>query len=138
MVMISSAPLGHQFFDRVAAVAAALPILLVVPGVLANGESDSLPAKLQNVLFLGGLEIARLVEDVVVRQQHLGLVENDFAVFDNGGGVLRSDGCVGRRAADITDDQGGFQTGRLQRQSIRALAPFDRGMTVFRPDRAAG
>src|SRR5882724_5352257 len=53
--------------------------MLVVPGVFADRQGNLLAAEIEQLLALGGGEIAHLVEDIVGRKQHLRLDEFDAA-----------------------------------------------------------
>ena len=77
----------REFIHRVPPVQRPFPELLVVPGVLADGEGNGQAADFDHRLLFGGTEVARLVEDVVGRQQHLVLAEDDAPAFEHGGGV---------------------------------------------------
>ena len=63
----------------VAVVAAIRPEILVVPRVFANRHAKRLAMKLHGLLFFRRMEITRFIEHVVRGQQHLALLENDFA-----------------------------------------------------------
>src|SRR5437667_7452214 len=57
-----------KLLHGIAAIEAALPILLVVPDVFADRKRRLGSANLNGKLLLGGLEVARLVENVVSRE----------------------------------------------------------------------
>src|SRR4051794_39325873 len=80
-----------EFFYRVAAVTTPLPILLIVPGVFANTQSNSSAVQCANALLVARKKIACLVEDVIGRQQHLVLPEEKLAALNHGGRILSSD-----------------------------------------------
>ena len=81
LIRICAAGVG-QLLDRIALIEAALPELLVVPGVLADGERDVRGRRCSAELRrIAGHEIARFVEDVVGGQQHLCLPEQDLAAL---------------------------------------------------------
>ena len=61
--------------------------MFVVPGILTDGQRHLLAAKAEQLLALGGSEVAHLVEDVVGGQQHLRLDELDAPVAQQGRGV---------------------------------------------------
>src|SRR5439155_25968803 len=69
----------RQLRDRIALVEAALPVLLVIPGVLADGECETASIESGEVWRIAGQEVAGFVEHVVSRQQHLRLPEDDPA-----------------------------------------------------------
>src|SRR6516225_7077708 len=71
--------LGGEFKNGIASVHGRRPEVLVVPGVLANGDTELLVVEGINVLAISRLEIAGLVEDVVGRKEHFGLLENNAA-----------------------------------------------------------
>ena len=77
-----------QFLHRIAAVAPALPILLVVPDVFANGQRGDGIAQRQRRLFRGRLKIARFIEDVVGGQQHFMLAKRDAPALQHRGAVV--------------------------------------------------
>ena len=95
---------ADQFFDRIDAIQPPVPEALVVPGILTDGQSHLLAAKAEQLLALGGSEVAHLVEDVIGGQQHLRLDELDAPFAQQGGGVHRFFARVrfgrGYRAAD--------------------------------------
>ncbi len=92
--------------DRVALVEALGPEALVVPGVLADGQADGHAVQVEGGVLLGGLEVAHLVEDVVVRQQHLVAALDDAAVLEHRGGVGGPPAVGGGGAGEVADDDG--------------------------------
>jgi hypothetical protein len=76
-----------QFIDGIALIEALFPEILVVPGIFANGERDRVGTEVEEVLPVGGAEVALLVEDVVIGQQHFALAEMDVAALEDDGGV---------------------------------------------------
>src|SRR5437899_7499293 len=59
----------RQTCCRVAPVAPLAPEILVIPDILANGQTDGLAFELERKVFDGGLKVAILVEHVISRQQ---------------------------------------------------------------------
>ena len=112
----------RQFLDGVAAIERALPKLLVVPGVLADGERDFAAIQKENRLGLGGDEVARLVEHIVGGQQHLGLPEQDIAARQHGGAIGGALTGGGLRGADVSGDHGDRERGGLGCQTFQLLA----------------
>src|SRR5437868_9078948 len=88
----------NELFDGITGIAATFPILLVVPEVFADGERDSRASNGADGLAVSGLKIACFVEDVIGRQQHFALIEDDVAVLDHSSGVLGLDCGVFRRS----------------------------------------
>ncbi len=116
-----------EVLDRILAVEAALPELLVVPGVLADGEGDLVAAEIEECLALGGQEVAGLVEDVVSGQQHLRLREEDAAALDDGGAVGGAFAGGGPRAAGVSADDGGRERGGFGGEPRELLfGPFEK------------
>ena len=76
-----------EFLHGVALIEPAVPKRLIVPGVFANGDRDRSNSQRGEFLAFGRTEVALLVEDVVVRQQHLMLAEGDLAALEHGGSV---------------------------------------------------
>ena len=79
--------LPGQLLRRVARVARLLPEELVVPEVLADGEADPHPRHLDDGHLRRRIEVPRLVEDVVGRQQGLAPERGDLPVAQQGAGV---------------------------------------------------
>ena len=77
----------NQRLDRIDRVEALVPEVLVVPGVLADGERHLLAAERKQRLASGRGEVAHLVEHVVGGQKHFRLQEGDGAVLEQGGGI---------------------------------------------------
>ena len=67
---------------RIAVVELLSPEAFVVPGVFADRDAELFVVKREDVLGMRGLEVARFVEDVVGRQQHFALLEEDFSSGD--------------------------------------------------------
>src|ERR1019366_1953030 len=78
---------ADQFLHGIDAIEPPVPEALVVPGVLADGQSHLLAAKAEQLLALGRSKVAHLVEDVIGGQQHLRLDEFDASLAQQGGGV---------------------------------------------------
>ena len=98
---------GDQFGDRVAGVHGRGPEGFIVPDVLANGDTELFPFQAVDILLVGGLEVAGLVEDVVGGQQHLALFEDDAAAGDERGfiGDVLTAAVVGN-VAGVANDGG--------------------------------
>ena len=58
-----------------------------VPAVLAHGDADADAALLEDRAAVADREVALLVEDAVVREEHLVVHGPELAVVDEGGGV---------------------------------------------------
>ncbi len=82
-----AASLPDDFRDGIAIVELLGPETFVVPGIFADGDAELLGLKRKHVLGVRGLEVARLVEDVVGGQQHFALLEKNFSLGDERGGV---------------------------------------------------
>ena len=78
--------------------------MFVVPGVFANGERHLLRLRIENLLMIGGREVARLVEDIVGGQQPLRLEESDLAVAQQRRASSRPT-CRWRSLAGVTNPQ---------------------------------
>src|SRR5690242_664739 len=72
-----------QLLDGIAAIELPLPELFVVPGVLADRERNLRAIERVDLLAFGRHEVTRFIEDIVRRQQHLGLPEPDTSFFEN-------------------------------------------------------
>ena len=102
-----------EFLNGIALITAALPKLLVIPAVFADGNGDFFAAQMAEFLGGAGQKIAGFVENVVIGQEHFDLLEDDFAMVDDGGGVLGADGGAFGRVGDVAEDEGGFEVGAL-------------------------
>ena len=71
--------LAHQLFHGIDGVEAARPEVLVVPGVLADGDGQAHAVQFDHLLGAGGRKVALLVEDIVEGQQALVLLEQQLA-----------------------------------------------------------
>ena len=71
---------ADQVLDRVDAIKAPIPKMLIVPGVFADREGHRLAIDADDLLMIGGREVPHLVEDIVAGQQPLRLQEIDLAV----------------------------------------------------------
>ena len=115
--------LPHLLLYRIDLVQPLLPVALVVPGVLADGQRHQLVADLHHFLVVGRCEVPLLIEDVVERQQHLALGKGDLALLHQHGRVAHALARTRRRrhqrAADHRDR---FAGGRLARNLRRSLA----------------
>ncbi len=96
--------LPHKLGDGIAFIQALCPEIFVVPGILANGDAELLFVEANDRLRMRGLEITRLVEDVVGGQQHLALLENNAAIGDERGGIGNGLSRVVLSLADIPDN----------------------------------
>src|SRR5260221_3283247 len=72
----------RQFRDRIALVEAALPVLLVIPGVLADREGQTVSIESGEGWRLAGEEVAGFVEHDVGRQQHFRVPADCLATLD--------------------------------------------------------
>ena len=79
-----SSSLRDDFGDGIAIVAAIGPESFVVPDVFTDGDAQLLVAESVDGLLVRGLEVARLIEDIVGGQQHFALLKNDAALGDEG------------------------------------------------------
>ena len=86
---------GGEFLGGTAVVAAVVQEHLVVPDVLANGDAHFRAENFHRRVAGRRLEVAILVEHVVVRQQRLVADGGHLAVLQHGGGVLRRAAGVG-------------------------------------------
>ena len=128
--------LRHEIDDRIRLVELLGPEIFVVPDVFADGDAQLLAAERKNLLARRGLEIARLVEDVVGGQQHLVLLEGHAAFGEQSGGVPGgfAGGGMGARGVANQDGQGrflsergdggavAFEEGRALEQVLRKIA----------------
>ena len=74
--------LAHELFHGIHLVEPPRPEVLVVPGVLADGDGQPLAVQLHHLLRPAGRKVALLVEDVVEGQQPLVLLEEHAAAID--------------------------------------------------------
>ena len=79
--------LAHQIFHRVDIVQAARPEVLVVPGVLADGDGQPHSVQFDHLLRTRGRKVTLLVEDVVERQQPLVLLQQQTPSVQQNGGI---------------------------------------------------
>ena len=79
--------LAHQLFNRIDRVQAARPEVLVIPGVLADGDGQPEAVQLDHLLRLRRGKVALFVEDIVEGQQALVLFEKQAAAVEKNGGV---------------------------------------------------
>ena len=79
--------LAHELFHGIDGVEAARPEVLVVPGVLADGDGEANAFEFDHLLRAGWREVALLIEDVVKGQEPLVLFEEQLAAVDEDGGV---------------------------------------------------
>ncbi len=96
--------LAHQLFHGIDRVEPARPEVLVVPGVLADGDGQANAVEFDHFLRAGGRKVALLVEDVVKGQQALVLLEQQTAAVEEDGGIERP-ACTHRR--DLLRGPGG-------------------------------
>ena len=80
-------PAPIQVFDGIDAVEAAVPEILVVPGILADGKRTRGAGQTQQRLAVSRGEVAHLVENVIGGQEALGLDGGNLAVAQHGGRV---------------------------------------------------
>src|SRR5208282_1871995 len=79
--------LPHELFHGIDGVEAAPPEILVVPGVLADGDGEAETLEVDDLLGPGWGEVALLVKDVIEGQEPLVLLEEQLAAVDKDGGV---------------------------------------------------
>ena len=79
--------LAHELFDGIDGVEATRPEVLVVPGVLADGDGEPSSVELDDLLRSGRRKVALLIENVIERQQPLVLFKKQVAAVDEYGGV---------------------------------------------------
>src|SRR5258708_22272702 len=120
--------LCSQFGDWVAVVASHRPEVLVVPHVLANRDAQLFVAEAEYFLFRGWLKIARLVEYIVGRQQHLALLEDNLAAAQQRGLIRYTAASPILVFADVAHNGGPRQ---LRRQLLQFfLISIDEGRTL--------
>ena len=79
--------LAHELFHGIDSVEPPLPEVLVVPGILADGDGQANAVELNHLLGLGWREVALLVKDVVEGQEPLVLLEEQLALVEEHSGV---------------------------------------------------
>ena len=79
--------LAHQLFDGIDGVQALLPEVLVVPGVLADGDGQPQAVQLDHLLRPRRSEVTLLVEDIVEGQKLLVLFEQETPAIEQDCGV---------------------------------------------------
>ena len=117
------ASLRHEFRHRIAVVQPLRPEILVVPGVLADGYAEFRQIQRENVLRVGGLEVARLVEHIVGGEQHFSLFEEYAAVRDKCGAVRHRFAGVVLRPAYVADER--WQRNRFRQTCECLQVAFD-------------
>ncbi len=117
------ASLPHEFGNGIAFVEPLGPKTLVVPAILADGDAENFRIEAENVLRMRGLEIACLVEYVIGGKKHLALLEENFSVGDQGGGIRDGLAGVVLRLAYEADDRR-KRNGFREPQKLSAIA-FD-------------
>ena len=124
-------PAEMSVLDGIAGVERALPELLVVPGVLADGDGEALVAGGEQVLMIGGDEVAVFVEDVVGGEEGFGLAEDDFATPDDGGGIggAFAGGLVG--ASDVAGEDGDGEAGGFGGELLDSLLGAEEEAGLF-------
>ena len=105
METITSAPWCANSSIGIARVTPPLPKLLVVPGVFANRDRHFLRLEAAELLDACRVGIARFVENVVIRQQHLDLAVYDTPAVDHRSGVLRPDDRIFGRTRHVSENQ---------------------------------
>ncbi len=78
-----------QRADRVDIVARRRPEMPVVPGILANRDSEPLPFKANRLVLRLGFEISVLVENIVGREQGFSAARDDLLIVQQHGGVVQ-------------------------------------------------
>jgi hypothetical protein len=79
--------LAHQLFHGIDGIEAALPEVLVVPGILTDGDGEAHTVEFDHPLRFGRQEVALLVKDVVEGQKPLVLFDGQLALVEEDGGV---------------------------------------------------
>ena len=126
-----------------------IPEALVVPGVLTDGQSHLIAAKAEQLLALGGSEVAHLIEDVIGGQQHLRLDEIDAPLAQQGGRVHYLFARIRLRRGDQSADHGntlgfsgdplhGLAIARHKRGSLDQIVRRVPGDGEFRKQNQAG
>ncbi len=87
--------LTHQLFHRVHLVQTLGPEVLVVPGVLADGDGEADSVQLDDLLPAGRGEVTLLVEYVVKGEEPLVLLEEKRASVEQNGGIDGRLACLG-------------------------------------------
>ena len=96
--------LPDQFGDRITFIETLRPEILIVPDVFANGDPQGFTPEQESVLRVRRLEVTRFVEDIVGRQQHLALLEEQFSVANHRGGIRDRLSGIVLRFTDISHD----------------------------------
>ena len=94
---------ADELLDRIVVIAAALPVIAIVPDVLADADAQPPAADVEHLGAVKRLEVAVFVEDVVGGEQRFAESEIDAAVAQQNRGVEERPsfvGCVGFRHAD--------------------------------------
>ena len=81
--------LAHQLFHRIHRVEPPRPEVLVVPGILADGNGQPDAVQFHHLLRPRRRKVALLIENVVKRQQTLVLFEKKPAAIQQNGGIHR-------------------------------------------------
>ncbi len=97
--------LPRQLGDGVARIELLCPKVLIVPDIFADGDAQLSAVEGEQVLGMGGLEVAAFVEYIVGRQKHFALFEGHDAAGEQGGGI--GDGLAGivLCAADVAHNR---------------------------------
>src|SRR5664279_5094407 len=78
---------SNQVFHRIDAIQAAVPEVLVIPRILADGEGEWGSVDRDEHLLVSRREVARLVKHVIRRQKPLGLEGCNLSVAKQGGRI---------------------------------------------------
>ena len=111
--------LGGKFLHRVALVKFAVPKLLVVPDVLADGDRHARAVDLVDRLAFRRLKVAPLVEDIVGRQKHLALPEGNPALGQIGSAVGSPLRAFAAGVSHVAADDVDAERRRLGRQPLQ-------------------
>ncbi len=83
-----------QLVGRIVCVETFAPESFVVPEVFTNCDAEFFVVELKQMSFGSGLEVARIVEHVVLGQQRFVCKAEQFLITNDGGGVVETpSGC---------------------------------------------
>ncbi len=102
---------ADEIVDGVGAITSLGPEIGIVPDVLANRHGDLLAAQIDRRDFLGRLEIAVLIENVVGRQERLHDPVKNFPVLNHRRGVAQRAARAVGIAVDVAGNERNFTNG---------------------------